>query len=95
MIDLKAAAARSAGPDPVRELTFKELCATYFAVELDGADLRVKNGLRHSARLSAWKLARAMLERCMEAMAGRLQGQHHQPRHQPDRLGLQMGRGSA
>lgn len=68
-IDLKAAAARSAAPDPVRELTFKELCDAYIAVVFDGADLRTRKWIDAFGTLSAWKLERPMLERCMEAMA--------------------------
>ena len=91
-IDLKAAAARSAAPEQVRELTFKELCDAYIAVVFDGADLRTRKWIDAFGTLSAWRLEQSgMLERCMEAMAKRAADQHHQPRYQPNRLDLQMG----
>jgi len=68
VIDLRAAAARCSPPDPVRELSFEELCNAYIAVVFDGADLRTRKWIDAFGTLSAWNLERDMLERCMEAM---------------------------
>ena len=68
-IDLRAAAARPARPDQVRDLTFEELCRAFLAHGFNGtADLKLRKWQRAFGSHSAWTLQRAQLEHCMEAM---------------------------
>ena len=69
LVDLKAAAAQSAAPASVRDLSFEELCDAYVAVVFDGADLRVRKWVDAFGSTSAWAVARTTLERCVEAMS--------------------------
>lgn len=74
-IDLKAAAARSAALEPMRDLTFEKLCGAYIPVKFDGVDLRIRKWIEAFGTLE-----RDMLERCIEAMTGAASRGHRRSR---------------
>jgi integrase len=67
-LDLKAAAQAADNDQEAPDMTFGDLCKAYMATVFDGADYKLRKWIEAFGTLSAWKIERAQLERCRDAM---------------------------
>lgn len=68
-LDLKAAAQAADTDHDAPDMTFGDLCRAYMATVFDGADYTLRKWLDAFGPVSAWKIERAQLEACRNAMA--------------------------
>jgi integrase len=67
-LDLRAAAQAANSDQEAPKMSFGDLCRAYMATVFDGADYKLRKWLDAFDTMSAWKLERAQLEGCRDAM---------------------------